>query len=366
MGVFWIRLPTSSQRDEIDPSQLSVDAAHLDFGAVWEDPAFVWTLPIKNRHTRDIHILGFASSCLCLSVEPRSLVVPAGGMSEVRLTLNLAYRTPQSSRTSQPASSGRPTPTTAGKQRLVSDFSVEISPKIQGLHGGTLSGSPWKVKGHVRKALSLSTYSIWFADGLVRGQYFGPRVVEVTAYEPLRHLSANVDPSLAQVSVSRVKRPDDAVEQYQLSIQPREDLPVGPFEFTVELNAIKQSGSTLPTFPLRVSGKVVDDIRARPLSVIFGARTVGETVEETVTLLSSSDKSFSVERIGGGSEALTVQPIEMQPEAAGAHRKWVFRITKVIEQLGDCSNEIRFFVRVEGTDAAVIVPVRVSYLGIAK
>src|SRR5262249_52816263 len=72
-----------------DSTGLWVSPERLNFGEVWEAEQFRWVLPVTNGSGEDIEIVNFATSCNCLSVEPRAVVIPAGQTVEVNLVLNL-------------------------------------------------------------------------------------------------------------------------------------------------------------------------------------------------------------------------------------------------------------------------------------
>jgi hypothetical protein len=47
-----------------------VGQQYLDFGEVWEDPAFAWVIPIENRSAETIRIVEFVPTCSCTAVKP--------------------------------------------------------------------------------------------------------------------------------------------------------------------------------------------------------------------------------------------------------------------------------------------------------
>jgi len=80
--VFWLAIRS---RQMLTPMPaLVVEEQYLSFGEVWEDPAFVWTLPIRNATHEDIEVINFITDCTCGKIEPRSLKIPAQGTREVR------------------------------------------------------------------------------------------------------------------------------------------------------------------------------------------------------------------------------------------------------------------------------------------
>lgn len=60
LGAYWV----GSRPRQVAAAQQSlvVSESALHFGEVWEDKAFVWTLPIENRSSQDIQILDLTGS----------------------------------------------------------------------------------------------------------------------------------------------------------------------------------------------------------------------------------------------------------------------------------------------------------------
>src|SRR5579871_3793323 len=144
--VFWLAMK-SRQLLASEPPSLVVDDGYLWFGEVWEDPEFVWKLPIRNTTDREIHIPGFDASCSCLKIEPSSVLIPAGATEEVRLILNLV----KAQRQGNP--DGR-------------DFTVAIHPKIS---RRAASQRAWVVHGIVKTPFSIHPPVVDFEESLTRG-----------------------------------------------------------------------------------------------------------------------------------------------------------------------------------------------------
>ena len=126
LGIYWGQTHIVAG---IENGFLEVDAEHLDFGEVWVQDKFQWTLPIKNTSSDPVELVGFHVSCKCVSFEPASLVVEPAETAEVKLTLNLATQIPeQSTKASRP-------------------FLVRVVPIIK---GGLPQYNGWDVRGRVR------------------------------------------------------------------------------------------------------------------------------------------------------------------------------------------------------------------------
>ncbi|MCO6453808.1 MAG: DUF1573 domain-containing protein [Pirellulaceae bacterium] len=82
-GAFFLR----PGREDI--SALILDRNSHDFGKVWSTAKFDWTLLIRNKGRSKVEFAEFTSSCNCLTVEPRRLIVGPGETRELRLVLDL-------------------------------------------------------------------------------------------------------------------------------------------------------------------------------------------------------------------------------------------------------------------------------------
>src|SRR5712691_6122205 len=92
IGAYQYTIRSSTAKAIAKPAEqspLKVAAERLNFGITWEQPEFKWTVPIRNNSDREIEIENFVKSCNCASIEPRSLVIPAGETRDVQLTFDL-------------------------------------------------------------------------------------------------------------------------------------------------------------------------------------------------------------------------------------------------------------------------------------
>jgi hypothetical protein len=343
---FWLGASSSRSKDVTE--SLVVGQQYLDFGEVWEDPAFAWVIPIENRSAETIRIVEFVPTCSCTAVKPSQLELTPGTKSEVRLTLDLRDRRVNSGTTS--AARSQP----ASIDASIREFSVEVASRAQDIHGHSLPSMAWTIRGKVRKGLSLNPSVLNFGESLFRGSTFAPRSVIVEAHTPLRSLEAKCDPAKASVEV---RRPAHGDNRYELTILPRETLPSGDLEFAIPLSAVTEDGSRLPPVELRVQGRIQDDIQSTPSTVVLGACSQGHVVSDTVVLWSHSGKPFEVDRVECDAQGLTVE--RGKTLADGKE----FRITQKIVNKGEHSTSIRFVLRPGGTKSNVVLPLNVSYLG---
>ena len=78
--VFWMTINRSafSVHTNADTFGLLIPKESLNFGTVWEEEKFSWTVPIENHEAESVEIESFSSSCSCLSIKPKSLVIGPG------------------------------------------------------------------------------------------------------------------------------------------------------------------------------------------------------------------------------------------------------------------------------------------------
>lgn len=317
----------------------------LELGDVWEESSFPWPVEIENRSTRDIEVKEFGHSCTCTSVDPPSLVVPAGEKCTVRLTLSL-------------------TPKRSDDMRLEAEFEEFLLPRLA---GGLPANSSvrWKIHGRVHRVLHLEKPVLDFGRIPESAQPLGTRTSAVSTLVPVSRVEVKCNSPSFRASVCRRK---DQADQFSVSVTPAEKLPVGPFHCDVTLSARLEDGQQVRAGTLRVEGtviknlrvegRIISDIDVTPPTVVFGARAIGEEASETVTIFSYSGKQFEVEKAKASSGDITVQRLPGDP-TGGA----VYSIKQRIAGSGLAANSVVFAVRTEkGVEE---IPVDVTYHGVA-
>ena len=263
---------------------LQVASEYLDFGKVPVQENFPWTLPIQNTSPRDVEVLDIKTSCGCASIEPRSLVIPAGKTVSVRFTLDLTTQEPKAAVLHS------------------REFAMQVVPVIKGALAGIVN---WQVQGRIWCPLVISPPTLEFAEGsLVKGTPFEFKSVRVVSQQPLKNLMPEYEPTFARAHVVPVV--GDAC-RFQLNLAPAETLGVGEHEFAVMLKGIAQNGTVLPSVPLSVSAHVAHDVQLVPAEIRFHAVTVGDTARETVVLHSRTGKSFRVAEVRAEPENIHVE-----------------------------------------------------------
>lgn len=308
---------------------LSVAAEHLDFGEVWQDSQFKWVLPIRNETEQDIHIAGFANSCACSQVEPRSLTVPAGGEVQVRVTIDLTAKKP-----SEAALGVRP-------------FDVVIRPVVGSAEGRPWPG--WRLRGVVRMALRVEPALVDFGHPSEMATPLTTKTVRVTATTPIDGLEARSDHSAFAVRLKELSGPT----MQELLVTPKPSISPGAYTAKVSLVPRLKSGARLPAQEVAVVMRVQPDIQPSPPAMVFGARRVGEVAKETISLQSLTGRAFEVVGVSARGDGLTVKAAE----ADG------FEVRQQVTKAGDQAGEVRFQVRTADRKEQQVV-VEVAYRGV--
>jgi hypothetical protein len=328
--VFWL---TTKSREMLNAKPiLAVDENDLGFGEMWEDPAFAKVLPIKNTTNESIEIAGFVASCSCTKIEPSSVVIPARGSADLRLTLDL--RKPQSD------PDGKAT-----------DFNVTIVPRIVNPTGPQ---STWLVHGTVKHPCVIEPQSLDFEESLLRGKPFTPRKTTITYRFDVTELTASCDASFLDFHVTRS---ESNPRQFTLEVVPRSDAPSGPFKSAIALVARTPDKQGIRG-AVSVDGQIRDDIGIQPECVAFGAEPLGAKLHKTITLQSRGRKSFAIQEIDKGQ----FKGISVDPGLKRMDGSQVLLVSLSAEGLGHREQTIH--IRVTTPDGVVNIPLRIIYYGV--
>jgi len=320
-------------------SPLWVDAEALDFGEVWAEPSFRWSLPIQNRTPKDVEIQAFESSCNCSSIDPKSTVVPAGDTIAVSVELDLRPKKPEAAGLSW------------------REFSTDILPVTKHARPGAMR---WRVHGLVRRyPIALAPDPPDFGEQLIRGRPFPAQVVHIQCLLPVTGLTVEHDDTVASAEVS----PTGPSPQYELRITPSAKLAVGQHRLRLGLKATLGEPwrwRDLPPLALEVVANVHNDVYLSPRVVNFGARNIGEIAEETCLVGSRSGRPFvllAVSREARGSA-------EVDRMADLARHKYCFRVRQHIADAGAHASQLEFVVREEGSPESYALPLSLWYHGL--
>jgi hypothetical protein len=288
---------------------LSVSEAHLKVGELWEDKSVIVRLPIRNVTAQDIPIRDFSSSCGCMQITPRSIVVPADGEVSVEIKIDTLARRPH-----EIGAVERP-------------FTYEITPITA--NNDFRQGQRWRIEGSIRSRLTLDRLRIHFGESVVVGQPASPIKVEATVHVPVERIVASVVPEIVSIQIAR--KQDDS-SRHQLFITPNQSLPQGDFKADVTLDVELTDGNRVfgATFP--VEGVVQPEVRALPARMLLGPKKVGETATGVVVLQVPPNSTVSVEQIETDSDNLHAALTSVEGIAAGRAYRVEFKLTREGEQ----------------------------------
>jgi hypothetical protein len=346
--VFWIAMK-SRRMVAAPPPTLVVDERYLSVGEVWEDPAFVWTLPIRNTTNKDVEIVGFAADCSCARIEPPSLKIPAQGTREVRLTLDLRvpHRDPDSEKV-HPAVGLRGESSNA---KCPYQFTIKLIPVYP--NGPDPLGG-WEITGQVRQVGTLVPNEVHFDDTLARGTSNVKKKVAFLSKVPVRQVVATCDPAVAKLEV---KRETGNAEKYDIIVIPKTDRKIGAFKAEGKVQLTLTTGEQLPPLLLPISGVLLEDIQARPASLLLGVVTVGTTVDESFLIFSDSDSPFELEQV----DVPTGSKVQVVRQVSEGVKQ--LKLTQEITHRGDQRISLRFRARHQKNELATEILVPVVYYG---
>jgi hypothetical protein len=315
---------------------LTIPDSYLDFGDVWEDPGFRWKLLLENPTEKNIQISRFESSCTCLSIQPKSIVISPGERAFVEMTLDLAFKHAEEA------------------DLPIRDFTVRIIPYVR---GGLPNLQGWVVRGRVRSPIKMSPRSIYFWQELADGGPIAPKRVTITSHLPVQGLEILSESQFISTKLS--KKANDP-QAFELDVFPPSSLPSGPFTFAIFVYAIRPDGTRLPPSSLQVSGFFQGWIEALPSHIAFGPRRKGEKVEETILLRSSMGKGIHLEGINTSAKELTVEPLPK-----GSKGEVAFRLVQLISREGAQRNLLEFILG-GTTGESQRIPITITYFGVSK
>ncbi len=335
LGVTWRRRTAESP--------LAVPAADLELGDVWETDEYQKTLTVINRGGEDIDIMELASSCGCVQVEPRSLVIPAGERKQVRLKLDLNWRSRREW--------GQP----------VRSLEVRVAPIVRpksSSEGPTvLSG--WVLRGWIKSRVTLEPPQADFWPECIRGRKTARVTVAAKVHVPFTRIEVPVDPARATVRVSRVAGDG---KTFRLEVTPSDQLPAGEFHLALPVMVETAEGRGAVGAVLSVNGEMQEAILAAPKTIWFGPARLGTTVSGTVTLISADGKQ-EPEVIGYdvSEEGLTIQGEAVEVKGGKA-----FKLNQKIACEGEQCVTARFKVRQQHANTIITIPVECHYYGLQE
>lgn len=309
------RAATTPQTDSQRPiNGLCVDAADLDFGEVWEDPHFVRTLIVRNTGSHAVVVSNMQGSCECTAVEPVAFRIAPGGEQRVAVKIDLTHRFPYH----------------FGMD--LREISVRVFPTFADRGAAAES---WAVHGVVKSRVSVDGRDLAFGDLCGQGGPAVTRAMKATAHVPLVAVEATAPADKATVRVVPApKRPGG----YDVRVTPNPDLPLGPFQFEVQLTATMPDGAKYKCVGFRVQGETRSPVRVIPDQVLLGEHPTGITTEATVSV-QFPGAGWSVDRVE------TERTDTVVTAAPSLDNRPTYRVSQLIAKPGDHTAQVRFVCR---------------------
>jgi hypothetical protein len=285
-------------------------ADSLDFGTVWSDEKFSWTIPVTNVTSRRVTITKIAKSCQCTQVQPSSFVLDPGEQACLHLTLNL--RTVEQSE----------------------QFGVSLYAYESEADGPV---AVWHLRGVVKSPFDLQPRKLDFGESLIADEPFRPKSLDVTCYEPCRQIELSVDPSLAAVATNV----GDDGRHFQITVAPSQTLRPGLYEFRVGATPVLSNGQRHPPIWISIRAKISRDVELVPSLTHLGNIKVGESRAIDIGLVSRLGRNFIIDEIQSKSTNVLITPRSSSP-AASTH----FYVVKIrADHLGENKCPVSFHTR---------------------
>lgn len=160
--------------------------------------------------------------------------------------------------------------------------------------------------------------------------------ITIKTVVPVRAITATCRLTRFGVDVKQSKANSS---EHELTIAPEGILPVGRYAFDVQVEVELDSGRKVRPGQIAVIGEIAADIQAAPPVLALGARSLGETVEETLTISSLTGQAFQVIDVKVNGGGLAVEPLQDGAEAHAYHVRQ--HITGLQSQHGWVSFRVR-------------------------
>lgn len=328
-GAYWFVNENSVAEPK---AKLFVPPAALQFGEVFETNAFSWSLPVENRSSQVLNIIGFSNSCSCVSVEPNSLVLEPGGSATIKLTLDL----------------------TAGPSGAepVREFQAVVLPRFDGM---LRSQDGWRITGTIRKAFSMQPPGEFVAQDIIRGTKYLLQEIRGTVHIPLYSIKASCN--IANVYL----RPGLYTKDFVVQFQFHEWLPVGYHRTELILEPLAKNGEVVTRSTVPVEVHVREPVVAVPSNLSFGAHTLGSLVQDLVQLKSLTGSMFHVDRIQSSSDSIVIERTGATADSTAGN---TYRIKVRVKDVRDQKEQIVFFINTN--ERRIEVPLAIHYFGVDR
>lgn len=322
----------ASRERQSQVREVVVVVESIDFGIAWRQPQFPWKVTLQNTSAKTVELSDVETSCACTTTSQLAGTIEPGESKNIEFILDLTKAEMQGDRGEFAVN-------------LTFRFAGDVPPVSSVLRGVVIT-CPFQIDG---QDLDLGT--IVFGTGQPTEREFD---IECP---PGLDLRAEPVEGVPGVDVEVTAR--DSSQHVAINIA--EDVPLGPFDFTIDL--VADSGPGEPSLlRLPILGEVVVDAESIPAQIILGAKPVGETFDESFSICSRSGRWIESVEVVSVPEGFAVETIP--PTDLPGPRAYV-RVTGPIADAGAQSYGIRLAVaNSDGADCTIDVPVQ--YYGFAS
>lgn len=314
-----------------DLAALAIAPQDLDFGTVWSQDHFRWTLPVKNISDHRVDVEDVRTYCACTDAQPKTFTLSPGQSQIVTLDLDLRPR-----------------------ENDPRDWRTPFETTVEFVRRDILPSHPssYAVRGTVLHPI----------DGPLLITYYGPDEIISGAQAREKSVTFQLHPELSGIEVRSgefegiVQLTRGQGGMCSLSVRPDSTLPVGEFHFRIPLVPQRADGKRLPATALAVDGRVVHDICTAPEIVRFPPTAVGGVATTEIQVRSRTGEPIIVDEASSS----TLDVVTTAVDAAGGP---TFALSKHVSTLGSTVDNVSFLVRT-ATDDQVRLTVPVAGYGI--
>jgi Protein of unknown function (DUF1573) len=312
---------------------LRINPDQLDFGTVWEQENFSWSIVIENKSAHEVIVEHIAADCSCTRVEPRNFALQAGEARNVRLTINLFPKANQQ---------------TAGER----PFDIQIAALTGGQNKGRAN---WRLKGVVRSALKLQLREIDLGRPSELAERPPEGTIRLQSLVPLKRVFAKTDSEIFDAKATPSAEPG----YFDLHVWATAKAAVGSHEFRVTLTPVLPGGDWLPDLKVQAYCEVRSDIQVMPEGgLVFGPRHIGADLQSSLTVRSLTGKRFEVLSVTTDLDDTGVDQISSSPSQGCS-----YVVRQRIRGSGEQQGTITVKVNSDGRDMILKAPI--SYYGLS-
>lgn len=301
-------------QDFADLHDVDINKNGLSFNIEATESEQLVEVVLSNKSlSKAVSITGFRTSCSCLGVEPKQLVIPAGGDSSIFLRVEpIEFM---------------------GIGRNVSLLATDST----GQH------KQWSIKGRAKSLVGFAERDI-----LINHETSGPPTTKVfDVYVDSRISNLEIIPAVDWITVDVTQK---AMPRRQATATITPEAPIGPFRVRCEVIARGKTGEKNPVQDISICGTVRERIFVRDSLKILGNQISGQPFECSFDVCSSSREirligcsppsSLSVGLVSVGRQKLVVRGKYL----AGAQ-------------------EIQLKVQLKDSKGDVFLPLKILYFG---